>query len=124
MAVYLTTTITLKDMEKFQDYATGARPTIAAHGGEPVMIGELPVTIITAIVSPTARPSPSSAALRIPDFAPVRTMRIDSHCVAPSASAASRCESGMDFITSREMEVMMGRIMIVRITIAAIMPNP
>lgn len=45
MAVYLTTTITLKDMEKFQEYATGARPTLIAHGGEPVMIGRVAGTL-------------------------------------------------------------------------------
>ena len=45
MAVYLTTTITLKDIEKFQEYAAGVRPTLAAHGGEPVMIGRLAGTL-------------------------------------------------------------------------------
>ena len=52
--------------------------------------GWLPTTIMTAIVSPSARPTPRMTAARIPDFAAgtttVKTLR---SCVAPSASAPS-----------------------------------
>jgi hypothetical protein len=52
--------------------------------------GEFPITIVTAIVSPIARPSPRTTAPAIPDAAFPKTILVVSHLVAPSASAASR----------------------------------
>ena len=54
------------------------------------MRGWLPATMMTAIVSPIARPTPSTIPARMPLFAAgttaVYTLR---SCVAPSASAPS-----------------------------------
>lgn len=41
MVAYLTTTITLKDMTKMQEYGAKAQPILAAHGGEPVVMGRV-----------------------------------------------------------------------------------
>jgi len=51
----------------------------------------LPVTIITAMVSPMARPMPSMTAVTMPERAAGTTMRqMVCHSVAPMASPASR----------------------------------
>ena len=55
------------------------------------MRAALPVTIITAIVSPMARPMPSMTAVRMPERAAGTTTRqIVCHWVAPIARPASR----------------------------------
>ena len=41
MSAYLTVAITLKDLEKFREYGTKARPLILSHGGEPVVVGRI-----------------------------------------------------------------------------------
>ena len=41
-----------------------------------------------------------------------RRDKVDSHCVAPSASAASRCSRGTAISASRETEMMNGKVMI------------
>jgi hypothetical protein len=84
----------------------------------------LPITIVTAIVSPTARPSPRSVAPSMPDLADESMMRVDSHLVAPSPSAASLWRFGIAWSTSREMEAMIGRTITARIRPAASIPNP
>ena len=87
--------------------------------------GRFPITIVTAIVSPSARPSPRITAPKMPDRAYGSTaLVIISQRVAPSASIASRCESGTAVMTSREMATTVGRIMSVRITPAANSPTP
>ena len=87
--------------------------------------GRLPMTIVTAIVSPSARPSPRMTAPMIPERAYGRTaFVIISQRVAPSASIASRCESGTAVMTSREIATMVGRIIRVRITPAVNRPTP
>ena len=68
-------------------------------------------TIATARVSPSARPRPSIA----PPMTPERpygstAIRIISQRVAPRASAASRCRDGAWGKTSREIALMIGRI--------------
>ena len=73
------------------------------------------MTSATAIVSPIARPSP----MRIAAVMPLRlcgntAARIISQRVAPSASAASFCDSGTVANTSRVIAVMIGVIMIAR----------
>ena len=79
--------------------------------------GALPITSVTAIVSPIARPRPSIAAPVMPAREYGRTaMRIISQRVAPSASAASLCSTGTVAITSREIAETIGRIMIARIS--------
>ena len=59
------------------------------------ILAALPVTIITAIVSPMARPMPSMTAMTMPERAAGSTTRqIVCHCVAPMASAPSRYSLG------------------------------
>src|SRR6266849_1307055 len=53
--------------------------------------GRLPITIVTAIVSPIARPRPRITAPAIPGAPFPKTTSVVSHLVAPTASAASRC---------------------------------
>src|SRR6266403_927687 len=87
--------------------------------------GRLPITIVTAIVSPSARPKPKMIAPTMPARALRSTpMRIISQRVAPNASAASRWCCGMTVSTSRVIDEMIGMIMIARITPAASMPMP
>ena len=71
--------------------------------------------MVTASVSPSARPRPRIEA----DTTPLRPngsteVRIISQRVAPSASAASTWSRGTCRNTSREIEEMIGRIMIAR----------
>ena len=55
------------------------------------MTAALPVTIITAIVSPMALPIPSMTAVRMPDLpAGTTTRQMVCHRVAPMARPASR----------------------------------
>ena len=69
--------------------------------------------MMTAIVSPSARPRPRITAPTIPDCeAFSTTLLIVSHRVAPSPSDASRNAAGTVRMTSRETEVMNGVIMI------------
>ena len=81
------------------------------------MVGAFPITSVTAIVSPIARPSPSMAAPEIParEYG-ITAVRIISQRVAPSARAASLWSSGTVEITSRLIAVTIGRIMIARIS--------
>ena len=66
----------------------------------------------TAIVSPSARPRPSMVAETMPERPNGSTaIRIISQRVAPSASAASSCSTGVCRKTSRQIAVMIGRIM-------------
>ena len=73
----------------------------------------MPIRIVTAIVSPIARPRPSIAPPTIPERQYGSTaMRIISQRVAPSASAASLWSAGTVAITSRLIALTIGRIMI------------
>ena len=66
---------------------TGDRKTPRPAG----ITGAFPATIMTVIVSPIARPTPSITAVKIPERAAgTVTRQIVCHSVAPSASAASR----------------------------------
>ena len=77
------------------------RQRVAGAKSEAWISGELPITIVTAIVSPSARPRPRIAAPRMPGPAYGSTaMRIASQRVAPSASAPSRSAAGMVRSTS------------------------
>ena len=76
----------------------------------------LPITMVTAMVSPRAR----ARARKIDPIMPSRakgttTCQVDSHLVAPSASAASRWSRGTASNASREMEMMNGKVMMARI---------
>ena len=81
------------------------------------MTAALPMTMVTAIVSPIARPRPSMAAPEIParEYGSTAT-RIISQRVAPSASAASLWSRGTVDMTSREMALTIGTIMIAKIS--------
>ena len=81
--------------------------------------------MVTAIVSPSARPNPRMTA----PMRPVRpygstARRIISQRVAPSAYAASRWLCGTARITSLDTDEMIGRSMIARITPPASSPIP
>ena len=98
---------------------------LAGANSESDMSARFPITIVTAIVSPIARPRPSMIAPMTPVRPYGRTARrIISQRVAPSASAASRCADGTAWNTSCATEVMYGTIMIARIMEAVSMPTP
>ena len=84
--------------------------------------------MVTAMVSPSARPSASIAAEITPGRPNGSTAaRIISHLVAPRASAPSLCVTGVCAKTSRDSAVTIGRIMIASTTPmqqdrAAVMP--
>ncbi|HEV2736391.1 MAG TPA: hypothetical protein VGV85_16215 [Longimicrobiaceae bacterium] len=87
--------------------------------------GRLPITMVTAMVSPSARPSPRMVAPMIPGVAyGSTTCQVISQRVAPSASAPSRCTRGTAASTSRDTAEMKGITMIARITPADRMLTP
>ena len=87
--------------------------------------GRFPITMVTAMVSPSARPSPRMIPPRIPARALRKTpTRIISQRVAPSASTPSLCCCGTTSSTSRVIDEMMGMIIIARMIPAANMPIP
>ena len=67
-------------------------------------LGVLPITIVTAMVSPSARPKPSMMAPMMPTRPYCSATRMASHRVAPSAYAPSRCAAGTARSTSRATE--------------------
>src|SRR5215472_878159 len=74
-----------------------------------------PIVIVTAIVSPSARPNERTVAPKIPARAAGRTtFQTVSHQVAPIATLASRSPPGTALMTSREIELRVGRIMMAR----------
>ena len=76
---------------------------------ENTILGELPVIINTAMVSPTTLPSPSKTAAIIPEEAVGTTvLMVVSHFVAPSARDACLNLFGTAFIASSEIEIMVG----------------
>src|SRR5690606_17199020 len=77
-----------------------------------VMPPDADSTMATAMVSPSARPRPSMEAETTPGRPKGSTaVRIISHRVAPSASAASSCSTGVCRNTSRLSAVMIGSTM-------------
>ena len=85
----------------------------------------LPKTIMTAIVSPTARPVPKMTAATIPDLADGKiTDRIVCQWVMPSASAPSLYWRGKARIDTSEILMTVGKTMIARIIEPAIMLSP
>ena len=77
-----------------------------------MIAGDEPITSATAIVSPIARPSPSSTAPTTPPWLCGQTApRIISRRVAPSAYAPSLSMAGTVAMTSRDSEVTIGVIM-------------
>ena len=84
-----------------------------------------PITCVTAIASPIARPRPRISAAAIPPRAYGNTTpRTISQRVVPSASAPSFSSRGTPRKSSRLMLEMIGRIMIVSTTIAVKMLEP
>src|SRR3989441_2242048 len=84
-----------------------------------------PIVMVTAIVSPTARPRPRMMAPKIPARAYRRTAtRVVSHRVAPRLKAASRWLSGTARRASRDTAEMVGMIMIARMTPAVNLSVP
>ena len=87
--------------------------------------GRFPMTIVTAIVSPNARPRPRIVAPKMPGMqcCPI-TIRSISQRVPPSESTASFCLWGTVASTSRLTDRMNGMIMIERRTPPASMLGP
>ena len=98
---------------------------LAGANSEATICARLPMTMVTAIVSPMARPRPSMIAPRIPvrPYGNTATRTI-SHLVAPKAKAASRCACGTARSTSCVTEVMYGTIITARIIEAVSKPIP
>src|SRR5271163_2026471 len=89
----------------------------AGANNENEMFGELPMTIATAIVSPSARPSPRMIAPTTPEIDGGNTdSRTISHLVAPSASAASRWLCGTTAKTSVQTDEIYGITITARMT--------
>jgi len=79
----------------------------------------------TAMVSPSARPNPSMDAETMPERPKGRTTCLTiSQRVAPSASEASSCSPGVRRKTSRDSEVMIGKIMMASTRAAVSMVRP
>src|SRR5690625_5030606 len=73
---------------------------------------ELPLAIVTIIVSPIAREIPRTKEAIIPDKAAgITTRKVVSNLVAPIASAPSRMEFGTDTMASSDNEAIIGIIM-------------
>src|SRR3954451_6775826 len=88
------------------------------------MAGAPPITWVTAIASPTARPRPSMTAAMIPGREYGRTVvLIISQRVPPRARAPSLAAGGTVVNTSRVRLETIGTVMIVRITIAGERPT-
>ena len=84
-----------------------------------------PISIVTAIVSPTARPNPRMDAPISPVFAYGNiASRNISHLVAPSMYAASRCCCGTAIKTSRDTAETVGIIIMASTTLAVSMSRP
>ena len=125
----LTTKVTAKSRSPSSSATTdkvvpGFRVLVGDDGGHRVarlekratICGLLPMTMVTAIVSPSARPR---ARITAPEM-PARpygktTCQIVSHFVAPRASEPSRCICGTADSTSRETAAMKGSTMMARI---------
>ena len=85
---------------------------------------EFPITMVTAMVSPSARPSPRITAPRMPGRATSTVSAMASARVAPSASADSRSARGMATRISREIDTIVGRIITPSTREALSMPMP
>ena len=80
---------------------------------------KLPITCVTAIASPSARPSPSMIAATTPPRVYGRTTpRTISQRVAPRANAPSSSSRGTARKSSRQIAEVIGMVMIVSTTIA------
>ena len=67
MTVYLIANVTVLDAEKLEAYATAAGPTVAAHGGEFMLNGELADTLAGTW------DAPGIAMVRFPSLEAVQT---------------------------------------------------
>src|SRR5579863_4846331 len=89
------------------------------------ILGLLPMTMVTAMVSPSARASARNTEPKMPILAAgTTTFQVDSHLVAPRASAASRWSRGIASRTSRDTESTNGTIMMARTIPAVRKPIP
>lgn len=67
MAVYLIANVTVLDAAKMEAYAAAAGPTLAAHGGEFILDGQLAATFAGNW------PAPGMALVRFPSMEAART---------------------------------------------------
>ena len=85
---------------------------VVASRIEPGIARALPTTIMTAIVSPTARPMAKTMEAMMPDLAAGSTTRqMVCQCVAPRARAPSRYDLGTERMASSDMLTTLGKIM-------------
>ena len=90
-----------------------------------MIVGLFPTTMVTAMVSPSARAMARKTDPMMPRRAyGTTTCQVVSHRVAPNASAASRRSRGTASNTSRETEMMNGAIITASTTPAARMLGP
>ena len=83
-------------------------------------MGTLPATIITAMASPMARPTPSTTPAPMPLFAAGRlTLKMVSIQVAPRARLACSYSGGTAFSAVSLTDTMPGKIMMARTSMAA-----
>ena len=95
------------------------------ENSEVMSCGVLPMSICTAIVSPTARAIASTTAVRMPGAAAgTMTWTIVCHHVAPSARLASSSGFGTALSASVLMERIVGMIMMASTSEAASTPKP
>ena len=86
---------------------------------------ELPIIIVTAMVSPKARPKANIIPPTIPEKAAgINTRKIVSQRVAPKPREACRKSGGKAAKESREIAIIIGRIIIAKITPAGNIPGP
>lgn len=89
------------------------------------MTAALPVTMSTAIVSPMARPIPSTTPDVIPEIEDgITTLYMVCHCVDPSARLASRMERGQLLIASSATVMIVGKAMIANMMLPANPDSP
>ena len=123
-AAYMSTsTSRLPASGKFS--ASRAASVLAGAKSERLIWLELPISIARAIVSPSARPKPSTSAPKMPVAAVgSMTLRIASHLVVPSPYAASLTRYGTRRRASWETAATVGRIMIASTSEAGASPGP
>ena len=89
------------------------------------MTAALPVTMSTAIVSPMARPIPSTTPDVIPEIEDgITTLYMVCYCVDPSARLASRMERGQLLIASSATVIIVGKAMIANMMLPANPDSP
>src|SRR5262249_35191281 len=105
--------------------ASSAASVLAGEKSERLNWFEFPMSIASAIVSPSARPKPRTSAPNMPvDAVGSITLRIASQRVAPIPYAASLVRYGTCRSASRDTAATVGRIMMASTSAAGSSPGP